>query len=319
MSINNNKEKAFKFDVRQVLTMTEIYSLITLGIFSILSLVFFLHIDNAFRYLFLNAIAAIAVVSLSALHLSVNTGKFFKILKLVYVVPIIYLCYMQVQNYIAIINPHLYDEILIQWDRAIFGTDPTVWIFSISNPILTEYLQICYFLFFFLPIIHGIELYKKNEFDKLDRLLRTISFGFFFSYFLYLCMPAIGPRFFLHDFHNMNVELPGLFLTNIMRDFINLGGGIQAGTLDPIAVVNRDCMPSGHTMMTLINIYLLFRNNSVQKWVQLVIGLSLIFSTIYLRYHYVVDILAGAFFAFLAIYLEQKIRKYFQKLGFKNA
>lgn len=317
---NKRKAEAFlKLDFREILTMTEIYSLITLGFFSVFSLVFFLQIDEAYRYLFLNAIAAIAIISISTIYIKLNPGPFFSALKMFYIVPVIYLCYMQVQSYIIIINPHLYDLVLIEWDRVIFGTDPTVWLSRIANPWLTEFLQTCYFLFYFLPIFHGVELYFRREYKKLDKLIRTIALGFFVSYLLYFFMPAIGPRFFLHDFNSLNTELPGVLFTNLMRDFVNLGGGIEPGSANPMAVVNRDCMPSGHTMMTLINLYLVFRHRTSQKWIQLIIGAGLIFSTVYLRYHYVVDLFAGAFFAAAVIYFEPKIRNAFVKMGFKNA
>lgn len=66
-------------------------------------------------------------------------------------------------------------------------------------------------------------------------------------------------------------------------------------------------MPSGHTMMTLMNMILAFRFRSKLRWVFLIMGCSLIFSTVYLRYHYVVDVIAGIILAFLALGLESKV------------
>ena len=69
-------------------------------------------------------------------------------------------------------------------------------------------------------------------------------------------------------------------------------------------------MPSGHTMMTLMNMILAFRFRSKLRWVFLIMGCSLIFSTIYLRYHYVVDVIAGIVLALVALGLESWIHTF---------
>jgi len=43
----------------------------------------------------------------------------------------------------------------------------------------------------------------------------------------------------------------------------------------------------------------------------LIIGTSLIFSTVYLRYHYVVDVIAGFGLAVLVIYIAPWLYRYF--------
>ena len=129
-------------------------------------------------------------------------------------------------------------------------------------------------------------------------------------------MPAIGPRFTLHEFGTLNSELPGLWLTDFFRELVNLGGGVSSDTPNPAEIVNRDCMPSGHTMMTLISIICAFKLKSCYKWLILVIGISLIFSTVYLRYHYVVDVIAGIGFAIITMWIEPKIEKYLRNKGF---
>ena len=60
-------------------------------------------------------------------------------------------------------------------------------------------------------------------------------------------------------------------------------------------------------MMTVMNIIISFQLRSKQRWIFLVIGSCLIFSTVYLRYHYAVDVIAGIVFAFLVMWFEPKI------------
>ena len=217
--------------------------------------------------------------------------------------------YDQVHAFVRVLNPYDYDLVLIAADRAIFGTDPTVWLQQFSFSALTEYLQICYFLFYLMPIVHAIELWKTGQIIKLDAFIRAMAFCYFISYLLYFVMPAIGPRFTLHSYANINTELPGIFLTDALRAIIDVGGGIWKGALLPQNLVNRDCMPSGHTMLTMVNMMMAFRYKSKLRWVFFTIGTSLILSTVYLRYHYVIDVVIGALLAVITLPLEPFVNK----------
>jgi membrane-associated phospholipid phosphatase len=56
----------------------------------------------------------------------------------------------------------------------------------------------------------------------------------------------------------------------------------------------RDCFPSGHTEIPLLTLWLARRYRRKLFLVYLPITAAMIFSTVYLRFHYVVDVLAGA-------------------------
>lgn len=318
--IDKIKEPLMQFNLREILKMSDIYSLTILCIYTLLAIIFSPYIDGALTLVYINIIIIAGIISIATIDEKFQAGRLFDLFRKLYIAPLIFIVYDQVQNYIGVINPNLFDLTLIEWDKAIFGVNPTEWIFQFANPALTEYMQLSYMLYFFMPLAHGIELYIKREDRKLGEFSRIILFAFYTSYLLYFFMPAIGPRFFIHDFFAMDIELPGLFLAEFFRDIVNSGGGIPDGVTNPADFVNRDCMPSGHTMVTLVNIFVVFRNKSIFRYPILIIGTSLIISTIYLRYHYMVDVLAGAVFAVLALYFEPKVRLFVKdKLKFKNA
>ena len=73
------------------------------------------------------------------------------------------------------------------------------------------------------------------------------------------------------------------------------------------AEFNRfDCFPSGHTMLTLVTLGLAWRHAPRLLWVLAPVGLALIVSTVALRYHYAVDVLAGALLAPLSLWLARR-------------
>jgi len=219
-----------------------------------------------------------------------------------YVVPITLLTFKQLYYMVNPIRVIDYDYIFIEIDRWIFGTDPTHLLHQLSNPLLTEVLQIIYGLFYLLPILLGLFLLRKKRFVAMDFAVFSIVYGFLLSYLGYFTLPGIGPRFTLHDFNTINEQLPGIFFTNFLRELVNVGESIPSGTLNPADVVQRDIFPSGHTMITLIVIFLSVRLKSRSRFFFVPVGSLLIFSTVYLWYHYVIDLAGGLAFMMFSVW-----------------
>jgi len=289
--------------VRDGLISFDVYTLGIMIVYSVLAVLFYPYVTTSSVIILQNLMISTAIAAL-ILVWSISGHRLFELMRRLYVIPVIYLMYNQVHSFVRVVHPRDYDEFLIAVDRAIFGGDPTHILSSMATPLLTEYLQLCYVLFYLLPILHAVELWKTGNLERLDCFIRAMTFCYFISYLLYFVMPAVGPRFTLHAYQDVGKDLPGLILTPALRGFVDVGGGIPIGATDPVSVVNRDCMPSGHTWLTLVNIIMAFRFKSKSRWIFLVIGGSLIFSTVYLRYHYVVDIIVGTVFALVTLPLE---------------
>lgn len=295
----------------EVLRSQDLYVIGMSGIYMMLCLVFFTSLTGAVPLLLLN-VFLISTTILIAINASRrNDIPFIRILGIFYCIPIVPIMFNQVFNFIPFVNPHDYDSMLIAWDRAIFGTDPTKFLLQFQNPFLTEITQFAYMLYFFHGIILGIEMYCAGRIKEVHKLIRLTVFGIFTSYLLYFIAPAIGPRFTVHDYFQTNAELPGLFITEYARAFIDAGDGIPKGSLTPELFVHRNCMPSGHTMITLLNLILVFRFRSRLKWFFFIFSVLLIFATVYQRYHYVVDVMAGIICCFTVLWLEPKIHNFF--------
>ncbi|MFY8162388.1 MAG: phosphatase PAP2 family protein [Candidatus Kapaibacteriota bacterium] len=308
-----------KYNIKsEIFTFAEFYTIIMSFIYLILIFVFGGSIDDKLTPILINLSVIIGIVLIARFTFPYLENKNVYLLKKIYIAPLLWVVYSQIHIFIPIVNPHDYDTLLIEVDRALFGMDITKVLYNIANPVLTEFLQFCYMLHFFLPIIIGIDLILTDKRKDLAAYANLIAFGFYFSYIMYFFLPAIGPRFTLHDFNSINTELPGLWLTNFFRDAVNAGGAIPPGTPNPEIAVNRDCMPSGHTMIALMNIILAFRYKVRMRYVVLVLGSGLIFSTLYMRYHYLIDVIAGIASAMVVFWIEPKVRNWFKNKGYKQ-
>ncbi len=231
-------------------------------------------------------------------------SHFWRLLHGFYMMICIPIAFSQMYWIVPVVHPVDYDRALIAIDRFLFfGADPTHVLFSFAHPVVTEILQLAYASFYFLPLILVVDLYRKQRMAAFRVVFLTIILGFYLSYFGYVAVPAIGPRFTLHDFTATDTELPGVFATQFLRDYTNTGESIPPGTEDPARKVQRDVFPSGHTQMTLLTIFLAFRYRARTRWPLGIVGSLLVIATVYMRYHYVVDLIGGALFAILTFHL----------------
>ena len=244
---------------------------------------------------------------------SKNGNEFWSGVHYWYIVPVVLITFKELYFMIQPIRIYDHDQMFILIDRWIFGTDPTQFLWQISTPWLTEILQFIYGTFYLLPILLGLFLLRKKRYVAMDFAVFIIVYGFYLSYLGYFIWPGIGPRFTLHNFDTINQNLPGLFLTNFLRELVNSGESIPAGTLNPAAVVQRDIFPSGHTMITLIVMYLSVRLKSRSKYFFVPIGTLLIFSTVYLWYHYVIDLIGGLLFMIFALWTGKYIFNWWRR------
>jgi membrane-associated phospholipid phosphatase len=198
------------------------------------------------------------------------------------------------------INPVDIDPLLIRLDYMIFGNHPTVILEAIINPLLTDILQIAYSTYYFLPVVFGIVLIKNKQREEFNRSLFLILFCFYLSYTGYIIWPAIGPRFTLD--HLQTQKLQGLFIAEPIQQLLNKLEGIK-----------RDAFPSGHTGIALTVLYLAYNYKRTLFWIYLPVVILLLFSTVYCRYHYVVDVVAGFVLAIAAIFFGEIYYKWWQK------
>jgi membrane-associated phospholipid phosphatase len=178
------------------------------------------------------------------------------------------------------INPQDIDPLLIRLDYLIFGNHPTIMLERITYPLLTDLFQVAYSTYYFIPISYGVILLSQRKKEAFDRSLFLILFCFYLSYLGYILFPALGPRFTID--HLQTRELQGFLIAEPIQHLLNRLEGIK-----------RDAFPSGHTAVTVMVLYCAYRFEKRFFWFCLPIVAALIISTVYCRYHYVVDIIAG--------------------------
>jgi membrane-associated phospholipid phosphatase len=205
------------------------------------------------------------------------------------------LTFEMVGRVVPYVSPDSRESWLLRADKLLFGSDPTRWIgWQEHAPALTELFQWVYSSFYFLPALLAIRLTFLRKFAAIDHVLLVVVLGFLISYLGYFLVPARSPyRLFHYPF-----ELRGLWATPRLREWLTI-----------LEDQRYDVFPSGHSDVTFLVAACAWKYDRKSFFAFFgPVAILLPLGTVYLRYHYAVDVVAGAFFAVLTWRLAASLR-----------
>lgn len=181
---------------------------------------------------------------------------------------------------VPVANPRRWDAELEMIDAALFGSLPALWRGVLGRPWwLTDAASLAYVGYYLMPVAIGVALRSAGRRRDFESFVFVVVATFFVSYLCYFAMPALGPR------------VPAALETQA------LGGGAASAAvrwfLRSVETNQLDAFPSGHTAVSLVVVACGWR--LLPRWRVPLVGLlaGIVFATVYLSLHYVVDLVAG--------------------------
>jgi membrane-associated phospholipid phosphatase len=277
--------------MRPVLRPSDLLTLFVLVLFSVIA-VFSSHGNPSWAGLLATyTMLAVAIIAVAIYRTKVASAKRGFYLSILITVITVFSIFNSLGVLIAGIHKTTFDAYLISIDYALFGVHPTVWMERLISPALSALLQFAYISYYFIPISLGTVLIAKGRFGAFEEALFGILLCFYLSYLGYLLVPAIGPRFTLAQFQTGGLQVSP-FIEKIQS------------TLNGLEKNKTDAFPSGHTAVSLMCLYYAWKTREKKLLTALTpVVAGLIVSTIYLRYHYVIDVIAGIALTVLTVFL----------------
>jgi membrane-associated phospholipid phosphatase len=229
-----------------------------------------------------------AVATALVIFAALRSGPAARVFRYWYPLPYVSFSYKEMALLIPAIRRTDADQWLADLDFRFWGVHPTVWLERMQSPTLTEFLQIVYTLFVPAVLFVAYRLWRERRYGEFQYYAFLIAVGYLVSYVGYLLVPARGPRFLLQ--HLQHLPLQGMWLFH----------GMQT-TLDRLESAHYDCFPSGHTELTILAWWSSRLAGKRLFWAYFAYTPTIIFATVYLRYHYTVDVLAGVVVAAILI------------------
>jgi membrane-associated phospholipid phosphatase len=179
---------------------------------------------------------------------------------------------------------HDCDPELIALDQRLFGFQASVAIQRFITPARTAWMEFAYFYHILhIPLV-GCFVYLYRPRPRFREMMSGLIVVTFLGLFGYVLVPAIGPIYTLHNVYTVPLHQP-ISIFNQQLEFMDL------------ARIHRDVFPSMHVAISFLVWLYAWRNSRTLFWVLAPLVFSLWVSTIYLRYHYLVDVVAGLLLA----------------------
>ena len=189
-----------------------------------------------------------------------------------------------------------FDRFIIKWEGRILG-QPSLWLSQKGSRLVTEILHICYFSYYFYTFSLGLFLHKNGRLEEFESMSFAVLFGYLVSYTFFALTPVHGPRWSLFEqgllTNPSEQQQRGYLFTAFVNRIMFEGPAHKGGAL-----------PSSHSSTGLIFMVWACRVWDIEAAIPavlLVLGMWL--GSVYGRYHFVADIIAGAIIGLISILL----------------
>jgi membrane-associated phospholipid phosphatase len=202
------------------------------------------------------------------------------------------------------------DPNFVRAEQRIFGCQPSI-LFMEKLPWLpvSELFYASYFSYYLMIGGVGIALFIRNR-EQFFHYISVVSFVFYVCYLIYITFPVIGPPLFYgqHESFKLPDELLQTITVAPYPDVVTTGPFYKfMGFIYRFFEAPGAAFPSSHVAIALCTLSFSFRYLRPIRYVHLVFAILLCLSTVYCRYHYAVDVVAGVLTAAVLVPLGNKL------------
>jgi membrane-associated phospholipid phosphatase len=204
--------------------------------------------------------------------------------------------YLELQIVLPAVTTRVVDAQVYAMDVAIFGFEPALAWDRFVTPARVEWFAFFYYLHFLVLASHVLPLLLcGGRGQLLARFVVGILFVFCVGHLSYLAVPGYGPFWYFRG-RFTNEPLEGGTFWSLVRTAVAAGGA------------GKDIFPSLHTAGPSFVAIFAFMHRSRRPfcwtWAPLAfIAANIIGATLFLRWHYIVDVVAGLALAVTAAQL----------------
>jgi len=188
---------------------------------------------------------------------------------------------------IAVANPLRFDAFMAAADLRLLGPVAAGWRHLLGRPDwLVDLASLAYMTYYVLPLAIGVAVYRSNRRREYDDVVLAYVTALLLCYLGYLLFPTTGPR--------VPAGMEGAVLG---------GGAVSRAVRAFVAAVESnllDAFPSGHAAVATVSLLVGWRLLPAARPALLLAAAGIVFATVYLSYHYVVDVAAGVALALAA-------------------
>jgi membrane-associated phospholipid phosphatase len=244
----------------------------------VLLTVFHPNIPHAARYLGVHLAIAAAIVWLAraAQRSEIATLRFARHW---YPLPLYTFLFEELGQLVHAIFPGWFDRPFLAFDYNLAGVHPSVWLTQFASPALNDFMQFAYMTYFAYLVVLPAMLYARGEQLPFWTVMVSTAIAHYSVYVISILLPVESPYFSLASLNTQ--PLSGGFATALIS------------LIERVARVHGAAFPSAHVAGSMVALLASWRYRRWLFWTTLPFFVSMSVATVYGRYHYVADVLAG--------------------------
>jgi hypothetical protein len=207
--------------------------------------------------------------------------------------------FFQLRDILPLVSPWTDDARIYAFDMKVFGFEPSVAMDHWVTPATTEWFAFFYFLYFLILCVHVLPMvFAQKDTHLLNQFATGALLMFLSSHVIYMMVPGYGPYWYLKG--TFAHELTGGTFWRWVRETVDAGGA------------QKDIFPSLHTGSPTFFAIFSFRHRKLfpfkYTWPLITfLATQIIIATMFLRWHYLIDIFAGLALAAACEFIGQRV------------
>jgi membrane-associated phospholipid phosphatase len=188
-------------------------------------------------------------------------------------------CFEELGALVHMVLPRWQDAKLIAFDHWLTGVHPAIWLEQFATTGRNEFMQFAYLTYFVYLLVLGGILYYREDWHGYWSVMTYSAVAYAIGYVIAIFFPIESPWFAMAG--SWHGELHGGSFTALIN-FIEHCGRVRGAAF-----------PSEHVAGSFAALWGAWRHRRWLFWVMLPLVLCMCVSTVWGRYHYVVDIFGG--------------------------
>ncbi len=188
-------------------------------------------------------------------------------------------CFEEMSVLVHLVSPRWQDATLIAFDHWLTGVHPAIWLEQFVTPGRNEFMQFAYLTYFVYLLVLGGILYYREDWHGYWSVMTYSAVGYAIGYVIAIFFPVESPWFAMAG--SWHGPLHGGPFTAAIN-FIEHYGRVRGAAF-----------PSQHVAGSFAALWGAWRHRRWLFWVMLPLVICMCASTVWGRYHYMVDILGG--------------------------
>jgi len=196
-----------------------------------------------------------------------------------YPLPLYLFFFEELEGLVHAIFPEWFDRYLIQFDFNLAGVHPSVWLARYASPTFNDFMQFAYMTYFLYLVALPAILYANRERLAYWTVMVSTAIAHYSVYVISILFPIQSP------YYSLAALQPKPLVGGACTAVISL--------IEHFGHVHGAAFPSAHVAGSTVAILASWRYRRWLFWICLPFFICMCVATVYGRYHYVADVLAG--------------------------